>query len=395
MKHKWDRKKGREYIIFAVMVAILVMGLSFCSSCARQQSGGISDHRELTVAFVGDIMMHDCQIKRSYQADSNTFDVSDSFSYMKDYLKTPDIMIGNLETTLAGQYQGLRRDCIGYSGYPTFNSPEILAKNLKDAGFDLVTTANNHCLDSGLSGLQSTIEELDKVGLMHIGTGARQLEVLEVNGITIGLLSYTYDVNFSVDPKNCGQINTLNGYEEDSISELIEQVSDLRRQGTDFVCVLLHWGTEYQSTPDEQQRMLAKRLMENGVDLIVGSHPHVVQPIEAYEIEAADGNRHRGYVCYSLGDFLSGSSYGNDGIDKDLGCLVNVKLVTYVQNGIKHCEIQELDYVTTCLYWTEELIAPIPVVDTLEGRLQVELLSEREKERLEYGAGKEYVVEQR
>lgn len=256
------------------------------------------------MSAVGDIMCHLTNVKNAYSSTSKDYDFSNVFENILEYTKNADITIGNLETTFAGSSRG-------YTGYPTFNTPEVLGKNLKDIGVDVLSTANNHCMDKGYSGLESTLNFLDEYGLAHTGTARSEEEqddilIKDVNGIKIAFLSYTYGTNGITIPKD--KTYSVNLIDKDLIKE---HISLAKAQKVDVICVNMHWGTEYKLTPQSLQKELADFLFENGVDIILGSHPHVLEPMEKRTITLEDGTTKDGFIIYSLGNFVSGQIYAN------------------------------------------------------------------------------------
>lgn len=247
-------------------------------------------------------MCHNSQYKDAYR--NGVYDFSYVFEDIKQYIENSDIAIGNLETTFAGKEKG-------YSSYPNFNTPENLAQDLKELGIDIVCTANNHSLDTGYKGLESTINFLDEIGMEHLGTykseeAQNQTLIKEVNGMKIAFLAYTYGTNGIAIPK--GKEYCINLINKELISKHLENV---KKQNPDVICVNMHWGEEYQVTPNNEQKELADFLFENGVDIILGSHPHVLQPMENKTIILPDGNEKNGFVIYSLGNFMSGQDMQN------------------------------------------------------------------------------------
>jgi len=260
-----------------------------------------------TLATTGDIMCHNTNFKDAYNSSTKSYDFSYYFTDVKKYLQEADITIGNLETTLSGAKRG-------YSGYPTFNTPEILAKNLKDAGFNVVSTANNHCMDKGYSGIESTIDFLDKADLAHTGTFKSKKDqetilIKNVKGVNIAFLSFTYGTNGIAIPKD--KSYAVNLIDKDLIKSQIELA---KKQNPDLICVSMHWGIEYQTKANKEQQNLADFLFNNGVDVILGNHSHVPQQMEKRTIKLDDGTTKDGFVIYSLGNFMANQNkqYTND-----------------------------------------------------------------------------------
>lgn len=257
-----------------------------------------------SMSVIGDIMCHNSQYKDAYISSTDTYDFSYVFTDIKNYVSEADIAIGNLETTFAGKARG-------YSNYPTFNTPEQLAYNLKDFGIDVVSTANNHCMDKSYSGLVSTINYLNDAGISHVGTNTSVEEqntilVKDVNGIKIAFLAFTYGTNGIPIPSN--KSYAVNLIDENLI---LNQISLAKQQNPDLICVSMHWGNEYQTKQNAEQERLANLLFENGVDIILGSHPHVLQPMEKKTITLEDGSTKDCFVIYSLGNFMSGQTKTN------------------------------------------------------------------------------------
>lgn len=257
-----------------------------------------------SMSVIGDIMCHNSQYKDAYISSTDTYDFSYVFEDIKNYISEADIAIGNLETTFAGKARG-------YSNYPTFNTPEQLAYNLKDFGIDVVSTANNHCMDKSYSGLVSTINYLNDAGISHVGTNTSAEEqntilVKEVNGIKIAFLAFTYGTNGIPIPKD--KSYAVNLIDENLI---LNQISLAKQQSPNLICVSMHWGNEYQTKQNAEQERLANLLFQNGVDIILGSHPHVLQPMEKKTITLEDGSTKDCFVIYSLGNFMSGQTITN------------------------------------------------------------------------------------
>ena len=260
-----------------------------------------------TLATTGDIMCHNTNFLDAYNSSTKSYDFSYYFTDIKQYLQEADITVGNLETTLSGAKRG-------YSGYPTFNTPEILAKNLKAAGFNVVSTANNHCMDKGYSGIESTINFLDEADLAHTGTfkskkDQEKILIQNVKGVNIAFLSFTYGTNGIPVPKD--KSYAVNLIDKSLIKSQIELA---KKENPDLICASMHWGIEYQTKANKEQEKLADFLFENGVDIILGNHSHVPQQMEKREIKLADGTTKDGFVIYSLGNFMANQNkqYTND-----------------------------------------------------------------------------------
>lgn len=262
----------------------------------------IKEDINIKMTVIGDIMCHNSQYKDAY--NGSTYDFSYVFDDIKDYISSADIAVGNLETTFAGKERG-------YSNYPRFNSPEQLAYNLKDMGIDVLCTANNHSMDTNYSGVVSTLDFLDDAGISHMGTSRtaeeqNQILVKDVNGIKIAFLAFTYGTNgIPVPSANSYCVNLI---DKDLI---LKQLELAKAQEPDLICVNMHWGLEYQNVQNSDQEDWADFLFENGVDVILGSHPHVLQPMEKRTVTLEDGTTKDCFVIYSLGNFISGQTKKN------------------------------------------------------------------------------------
>lgn len=245
------------------------------------------------VIFAGDLMGHGPQHKAARTANSS-YDYTPCFRFVEDYIKSADLAIVNLEVTLAGP---------PYTGYPQFSSPRELALAAKNAGFDIMTTANNHCMDRGKEGLERTLRVLDTLGIPHLGTyrdrEQHDLEhplMVERNGVRLALLCYTYGTN-GIEVQQPNVVNFI---------DTLEMARDLRvakEKGADFVITLIHWGIEYALKANAEQEQTARWLLERGCDAVIGGHPHVVQN---FTLDAnLHNDRYPEIVVYSMGNLVS------------------------------------------------------------------------------------------
>lgn len=267
----------------------------------------------VTLAVCGDIMSHSPQTNDAYDAATDTYSYLPCFQFVRPWIQSADYAVGNLETTLNGP---------PYSGYPAFCAPDALAYNLRETGFDLVTTANNHSMDKGFGGVCRTLDVLDDAGLKHVGSFRTQEEldqdhgvvVADVNGVTIAFLGYTYGTNgIPIAAENDFCLNRFNtDYASDCVTldteKLSSELAYARGLDTDLIAVMIHWGIEYQYTENEYQDQVADFLIQNGADLILGSHSHVPQPMMTRTVTMEDGSTRSAFVSYSLGNFVSNQS---------------------------------------------------------------------------------------
>ena len=333
---KLNYKKVAVFLIIVLLLFyLLISGIIklFKNNNNQPTSAPIEVKKDITVnmAVIGDIMCHTTNFYDAYEKSTDTYDFSKVFIDIKDYIQSADISIGNLETTFAGKD-------IGYTGYPTFNTPEQLAQNLSDLGLDVVSTANNHSLDKRYSGLVSTLDELDKVGLSHTGTYRSKEEqdtilTKDVNGIKFAFLSFTYGTNGIPVPS--GKEYCVNLIDETLI---LDQISKAKALNPDVICVNMHWGDEYKLKQNSTQEKLADLLFKNGVDIILGSHPHVLEPMEKRTITLEDGSTKDGFVIYSLGNFMSGQVIENT----RNSIILNLKITKHSDNKIT---IDSYDYI--------------------------------------------------
>ena len=248
------------------------------------------------LTFTGDIMVHSWQYNEAYDSQTDTYNFMHNFQDMKPYFQSSDLVIGNLETVLAGREAGI-------SDYPLFNTPDEFLDALKDAGFDVLTTANNHCMDKRKDGLLRTLDKLDEYGFAHTGTFRSQQErdtilIQEVNGMKIAFLSYTYGTN-GIPVPDSYLVNLLD-------RELIQKdMAAAKALNPDLIVVLPHMGVEYETYARQEFQDWADFLFQEGADIVVASHPHVLQPMEMKTITEADGTTRTGFVIYSMGNFIS------------------------------------------------------------------------------------------
>lgn len=244
----------------------------------------------LTITAAGDCLMHNTQIWAGQEGNGFNFD--HFFQDIKPYLQEGQITSTCFEAPMAGA-QAV------YTGYPLFNSPDAIADTFKDAGFDIVVTAHNHILDRGVKGALRTMEVLKSRGLDALGTysdpkDSRSPVIKEVNGIKVGYIAYTYSTNGIPVPNSHQYL--VNFIDRDKIIADIKAV----RSQVDIVILVLHWGVEYSPTPTREQQAMARLFLESGADVILGSHPHVIQTMEVVEVAGEPK-----FVIYGMGNFIS------------------------------------------------------------------------------------------
>ncbi len=281
---------------------ILLLGCIMLTSCSMKEkqefsvSGGLSEPivKEAKLAVVGDIMVHDYQYNEAYNSATGIYNFMHNFQDVKKYFDGYDLVLGNLELTFGGADRG-------YSSFPCFNTPDSFLDAIKDAGFDVLTTANNHSMDTGKSGVIRTLDKLDEYGIEHMGTyrspeDRDKIFVKEVNGIKFAFLSYTYGTNGIPVPDSY----LVNLIDNDQMTADIKKA----REKADVVVVMPHMGNEYESYPRDVFKEWADLMFIAGADIVLASHPHVLQPMEYRKIDHGDGV-HDGFIIYSLGNFIS------------------------------------------------------------------------------------------
>ena len=250
-----------------------------------------STAQEMSLLFLGDIMGHGPQIKSAWNDSLKKYDYNKVFEPVEDIISSVDFAVANLEVTLAGP---------PFDGYPQFSSPDELAEACKSNGIDVLVTANNHSCDRGSRGIVRTNRVLDSLEILHTGTFSNQqnrdslnLLVLEKEGIRIGLLNYTYGTN-GIPFHAPTYVNLLD-------SSLIKKdLKFARTKNLDKLIVFVHWGAEYQDQPNLYQKNFNQFFKRQGVDIVIGSHPHVVQPMHYIK-----NNDKEFLTVYSLGNFVS------------------------------------------------------------------------------------------
>ena len=292
------------------------------------------------LAVCGDAMSHMPVTNDAWNGER--YDYARIMAAAGPYVEAADYAVVNLETTLSGGPP--------YSGYPAFNSPDDLAYDLKVLGFDLCLTANNHSLDRGFSGLSRTLDVLDGAGLAHVGTSRTQEErnrgivTADVGGVSVAFLGYTYGTNgipipkkhpYAINVFNTDYLTTLSKPDWDRLAADLEAA---RAMETDLIAVMVHWGLEYKLEQNRYQEELADFLFENGADMVLGGHSHVPQPMELRTLP--DGRQ--GFVCYSLGNFISSQTKPNT----DTTAVLTLTLTRDNETG----EAQVTDYAYIPMY---------------------------------------------
>ena len=350
MKERRKRKKKQPNLFLKCLVSVIALGLmlwlgsmavTFClglfaegdyivelpgqsspmvqssDDTATEPTGGSTgfmlptETARAQLLVTGDLMLH-TPILTSVRSGGE-YDFDEVFQYVAPYVSRADYAVVNLETTLSGT------DGKEYTGYPKFNSPDSIVQDAGSAGFDMMLTANNHCNDYGTFGLKRTLETVRGGGLAALGTVASTDEpgylVQDVNGIKIGMVCYSYgQIDSDPDrpamnglPTDSNAAGLINAFDYDKLDafyeEMTTRIADMRAEGAEAIVLYIHWGDEYSTSVNDKQRAMAQKLCDLGVDVIAGSHPHVVQEMELLTSTADES--HKTVCLYSMGNFLS------------------------------------------------------------------------------------------
>lgn len=381
--HKGDNMKKRLkpqgiIILLGVILSLTVMGafaIKTLKSKAKKptvqekpddqeepKDEVTDDITEVSFVNVGDLLYHD-----SFLLDQSVDSFKENYKFVKDWFKGTDLVMGNYETTTNPNRN--------YSGYPSFNTPISALTAIKDAGFDVLNTNNNHTLDTGLEGVKTTLESARQEGLKTVGTQfedePRRLDI-EVKGIKFGILSYSYGYN--------GLDANLSSYEKETFinkidEEKMEKEIKESHEVNDFTLINIHWGEEYAISPNSTQKNLAQKMSDWGADVILGSHPHVIQTFE----KISDT-----YVIYSHGNFVSNQRLETmDDIETERGLITEIVFQKNMSDNTK--TIQSVDTYPT---WVNKYgdgpyyFNVIPTHLYLDGKIDIEL-SEDAKDRIQ------------
>jgi poly-gamma-glutamate capsule biosynthesis protein CapA/YwtB (metallophosphatase superfamily) len=308
---------------------LTILSCAFITLLNAQQKDSIS--QELSFIFIGDIMGHGPQITSAYDSNIEDYNYNPCFKYITDEISEPDYAVGNLEVTLAGP---------PFKGYPQFSSPDHLAIACKNAGMDVLVTSNNHSCDRGGSGIIRTVDVLDSLSIMHTGTfkdsadrAQRYPFIIESDCMRIAILNYTYGTN-GLDYPAPTVVNLID-------NDLMKQdLAVAKSKNVDKIIVVTHWGSEYKLQPVDYQIDIGDFLFENGADIIIGSHPHVLEKM-VWE-KSTTTEKKEELIVYSLGNFVSNQRKRYT----DGGAMFKI---TLVKNGNK-TSIKNAGYMLTWVY---------------------------------------------
>lgn len=256
--------------------------------------------RSATIRMAGDVIIDEEMLEASYDKASDSYNFEPYFELIGDTLSSSDYTMINIEASL-------RKGKYGYSGYPQFTTPPVILQVVKKYGADMITMCNNHMLDGYCDGLVESVGHVEKAGLDHIGgyvdeADSNEPEIYEINGIKVGFVTYTHSTN-SLERHCDDRTKFLVNYFK--TSNCYEDIRKARKAGAEVIVAVTHWGEEYKREPESTTRQYAKALVAAGADVIIGGHPHMVQPAEYITTQGADGQSRTALCLYSLGNFLS------------------------------------------------------------------------------------------
>ena len=326
----------RKIILPGLTILLIFIFTFFIKSNDKKSNHLLNQDSTVTICIsaVGDLMCHSPQVDYA-KVSADSFNFIPTFKYIKKYIERSDFAFGNLETVTGGK-------SLGYSGYPFFNVPDEFVSAIKNTGFDLLTTSNNHALDKGEKGLLRTIFIIKKNEINYVGTFSSQrdrdsIRIINLKGIKIAFLAYTYGTNGNVIPKNHHYIINLI-----DTSLIKNDIESARKQGAEIVLVYYHYGEEYHRLPTDFQKDIVDKTINYGADIIIGGHPHVIEPVTFFKTH--DAKLDTGFVEYSLGNFISNQRWRYS----DSGIILNLYLTkNLVTNSIS---ISKITYLPTWVF---------------------------------------------
>lgn len=362
----------RRALVLILIIAVIIGVIFAVKSCSDDQTasggttsgasqgggadtsgksdiGGSDVVASATIGSTGDIIIHESVFVAA--KNGNTYDFSDDYEYIKPYYSKYNLSVANLEVNFAPSR--------AYSGYPLFNAPPAIADAVKNAGINLLLTANNHAYDSGAEGFLGTVSVLREKGISNIGTKDTENEKLygiqNANGIKIAAACYTYSTTPSAGKKALngnimkqGTEKLVGSFDYTKLDEFYadaeKALTDMKNQGAEYSVIYMHWGDEYSLTANSRQKQMAQKLCDMGWDAIIGSHPHVIEPFEC--LTGKNGNQ---TVClYSMGNSLSNqrkealdNSMGKQGYTED-GLIFGLEIKKYKDGSVKLTDVNVL-----------------------------------------------------
>lgn len=367
---------GILHLIFTGGRYVLMMGVQQVMSrmLEAEEEPVLYAEKEITLGSTGCMLLHSPFLS-SYIDAQGDYDFSSIFKYITPYYSEPDFMTCEFEGALGGEE-------LGYHGYPNFLSPDVIIENIRDSGVDLQMLATNHIYDGGAYGFNRTLEVYQEQGIACTGArktkGRKPYYIADIQGIPVGFLNYVYEtegsgVNINGIPlaeEDAQRLNTFDYKDLDSFyQEVKESITEMKVQGVRFIVANLHWGQEYQLTESEEQREIAQKLCDLGVDALIGGHPHCEQPIDVFHASQGD---HSMFCIFSVGNALSNQrTYLMDAMPTghtEDGVMVTL---TLYQDQEGNVDIRDVDLLPTWVYRYQDggskyYILPLDDVDSLE-----------------------------
>ena len=295
---------------------------------------------DVTISVVGDMSFYQTQLEDAYNEETDQYDFSHNFAKIAPTLQRSDLVVGTLKTTLAGKDQG-------YGGHPNFNTPESVVDALKNAGFDVLLTGHANIFDKGWIGVERTNDAIKKAGLRTTGTYLSQDDyykplIVDANGLKVAILNYTTTTKGNESSIPAEKLKYCIKYSKDlRTKNIAEEIKRSRDKGADIVIVNMHWGEEYKREPSRDMKKAAQDILEAGADMILGTHPQVIQPMTRKSVKGTDKITRDAIVSYSLGNFLTSQSNRY----RDSGMILNI---TYQQNTkTGEITLKDVTYVPT------------------------------------------------
>ncbi len=364
----------RNFRLSAALLAVLLL------AAVAFPAGSQPPAENIRLTFTGDIMMHNSQLRRAWlgtdeEGNDRGYDFHPSFALISHCFRNSSLVTGNLETTFGGPdsawITNSEWEFREYQAFPCFTCPDSLAEALKAAGFQLLGTANNHCMDSRLAGAARTLDILGNADMETTGTsreGSPRPWRGTISGYRISLMAWTQSVNGLVAPKGMEKINVFSPRGNDS--RLKEMLAEIRREkalSPDILILFIHWGQEYMEEPDQYQKNLADLAIEAGADIIIGSHPHTLQPVERRSINSPEGPG-QAFIAWSLGNFISSQRYVEGKREwVDGSAILNLDIGR--DNAGRAC-VRAVEMIPIYVLWSGESIRVITVKDGLEAARQ-------------------------
>ena len=310
------KRKVKKIPVIVLLICIItpILLVLFISNNGKKEISNskissnkkINNEKKMSIVMVGDVLTHDAVLADALNSDGS-YDFSKMFTYIKPMIEKYDLKYVNQESIIGGP-------SFKYTGYPTFNAPDAIGDNLIDTGFNVIGLANNHAFDKGEKAILYSNDYWKSKNVITAGTYSSfeeqsDIKVYEQNGIKYAFLAYTTSINgYNLSNDKSYLVNI---YSNDRVKEDVDKIKDK----VDVIMVAMHWGDEYTNTPTESEKEIANYLSSLGVDIVIGTHPHVVQPIEYI------GNT---LVIYSLGNFISNQLVL--GLNPAIGLMVGIEI---------------------------------------------------------------------